>query len=100
MRADSSVITKRFLRASIGWIRYKPLLLFITQKDNYETEIMKMKENLSNVIPKICNYFGNDEFKNILYELEFYHTHVENHYKDFEDTKSAWAKIMKFLKNQ
>jgi hypothetical protein len=100
MRADSSVITKRFLRASIGWIRYKPLLLFITQRDNYETEIMKMKENLSNVIPNICNYFGNDEFKNILYELEFYHTHVEDHYKDFEDTKSAWAKIMKFLKNQ
>lgn len=99
MRADSSVITKRFLRASIGWIRYKPLLLYITQRDNYETEILKMKKNLSNVIPKICNYFGNDEFKNILDELEFYHTHVEEHYKDFENTKSAWAKIIKFLNN-
>jgi hypothetical protein len=100
MRADSSVITKRFLRASIGWIRYKPLLLYITQRDNYETEIMKMKENLSNVIPNICSYFENDEFKNILDELEFYHTHVEDHYKDFENTKSAWLKIIKFLKNQ
>jgi hypothetical protein len=100
MRADSSVITKRFLRASIGWIRYKPLLLYITQRDNYETEIMKMKENLSKVIPKICNYFGNDEFKKILDELEFYHTHVEDHYKDFENTKSAWAKTIKYLNNQ
>ena len=100
MRTDSSVITKRFLRASIGWIRYKPLLLYITQRDNYETEIIKMKENLSNVIPKICNYFGNDEFKNILDELEFYHKHVEEHYKDFDNTKSAWVKIIKFLKNQ
>jgi len=100
MSADSSVITKRFLRASIGWIRYKPLLLYITQRDNYETEIMKMKENLANVIPKICSYFGNEEFMNILDELEFYHTHVEDHYRDFENTKSAWIKVMKFLKNQ
>lgn len=100
MRADSSIITKRFLKASIGWIRYKPLLLYITQRDSYEAEITKMKENLSNIIPKICNYFGNDEFRSILDELEFYHTHVEEHYKDFEDTKSAWVKAMKFLKNQ
>ena len=100
MRANSSVITKRFLRASIGWIRYKPLLLYITQRDNYETEIMRMQENLANVIPNICDYFGNDEFKNILGELEFYHTHVEDHYQDFENTKSAWIKIIKFLKNQ
>lgn len=100
MRADSSVITKRFLRASIGWIRYKPLLLYITQKDNYETEIVKMKKNLSKVIPSICSYFANDEFNNILDELEFYHTHVEDHYEDFVNTKSAWLKIMMFLKKQ
>jgi hypothetical protein len=98
MSADSSVITKRFLQACIGWIRYKPLLLYITQRDSYETEIMKMKENLSKVIPNICNYFGNGEFKNILDELEFYDTHVEEHYKDFEDTKLAWEKVMNFLK--
>lgn len=98
IRPDSGVITKRFIKASIGWIRYKPLLLYITQRDDYEAEIMKMKENLSKVIPKICNYFENDEFNNILDELEFYHKHVEEHYKDFEDTKLAWIKIVKFLK--
>ena len=98
MSAHSSVITKRFLQACIGWIRYKPLLIYITERDNYETEIIKMKENLSNVIPNICNYFGNEEFKNILNELEFYDTNVEEHYKDFEDTKLAWSKIMNFLK--
>ncbi|MGE4282727.1 MAG: hypothetical protein AB7G87_03310 [Clostridia bacterium] len=100
MRADSGVITKRFLKATIGWIRYKPLLLYITERDNYETEVIKIKENLLNVIPKICDYFGNHEFKNILNELEFYHTHVEEHYKDFENTKLTWLRIIKFLKNQ
>jgi len=99
MKADSNIITKRFLKACIGWIRYKPLLLYITQRDNYEMEIIKMKENLSIVIPSICNFFGIDEFKNILNELEFYDTHVEEHYKDFENTKVAWLKIIKFLKD-
>lgn len=99
IKADSGAITKRFLKASIGWVRYKPLLLYITQRENYELEITKMKKNLSNVIPKVCDYFGSDEFKNILDELEFYHTHVEKHYKDFESTKVAWLKIISFLKN-
>lgn len=99
IKADSGAITKRFLKASIGWVRYKPLLLYITQRENYEMEITKMKKNLSNVIPKVCDYFGSDEFKNILDELEFYHTHVEKHYKDFESTKVAWLKIISFLKN-
>lgn len=99
VRADLGINTERFLRATIGWIRYKPLLLYITQRDNYETEIIKMKENLSIVLPKICDYFGNNEFNTILDELEFFHTHVEEHYKDFENTKSAWLKIIAFLQN-
>jgi hypothetical protein len=100
VKADSDEITQRFLRASIGWIRYKPLMLYITQRDNYEMEIMKIRDNLSIVIPSICNYFGNNEFKDILTELEYYHTHVKEHYKDFESTKLAWIKTIKFIKNQ
>lgn len=99
MKSDAGVNTQRFLKAAIGWIRYKPLLLYITQKEQYETEIIKIKKNLELVIPKICAYFGEDGFKNILEELEFYHTHVEEHYQDFEKTKSVWLKIIMFLKN-
>lgn len=99
MRVDSNVITKRFLKASIGWIRYKPLLLYITQREHYKMEIEKMKESLSNVIPKICKYFGNDEFESISDELEYYHSHVKEHHQDFENTKLAWCKIITFLKD-
>lgn len=99
MKADSGVITKRFLKAAIGWVRYKPLLLYITNRENYEAEIAEMKANLSAVIPKICSYFGNEDFGSIINELEFYHSHVREHYKDFENTKTAWAKIIRFLKS-
>jgi len=99
MKADSGANTKRFLSASVGWIRYKPLLLYITQREGYEAEIIKIRKNLENVVPKICNYFEDDGFNNILDELEYFHVHVEEHYKDFENTKSAWLKIITFLKN-
>ena len=96
--ADSTRIVNRFLTATIGWIRYKPLLLFITNRDNYEIEITKMKDNLSNVIPKICAYFGNNEFNKILNELELFHRDVKGHFEKFEQTKAAWVKIVSYLK--
>lgn len=88
---------KRFLKASIGWIRYKPLLLLITQGDNYETEIAEIKKNLMAVIPKLCVYFGNEDFKILLKELDFYHLHVHEHFRDFEDTKDLWLKVIEFI---
>ncbi|MEI7885694.1 MAG: hypothetical protein WCI30_10160 [Clostridia bacterium] len=97
MKADSIINNKRFLKATIGWIRYKPLLLYITQRDKYEEEIQKIKDNLTKVLPKICDYFGTKEYMHILSELDFFHTHVEEHYQDFEDTKDTWIKIIQFL---
>ncbi len=96
---DDSAVVKRFLKASIGWIRYKPLLIYITNRENYNEEIDKIRENLTIVIPKLCDYFGNADFKRILTELELYHNHVEQHYKDFENTKLAWIKVMKSLED-
>ena len=73
--------------------------MYITQRENYEAEILKMENNLKNVLPKICDYFGNNEFNSILDELEFFHSHVEEHYNDFENTKTAWLRILSYLKN-
>jgi hypothetical protein len=49
------------------------------------------------VIPSICAYFGYDKFKDILSELDFFDAHVEEHYRDFENTKKVWIKIVEFL---
>lgn len=100
MNAETSAIAKRFLGAALGWIRYKPLLIYITNRKGYEDEMLKIKEDLSRVIPSLCSYFGNDKFKDILSELDFFDSHVKEHYKDFENTKSAWIKIVKFLEDR
>ncbi|WP_035776452.1 hypothetical protein [Clostridium arbusti] len=95
---DDSYVVKRFLKASIGWIRYKPLLTYITNQENYNSEIIKIRENLTIAVPKICDYFKNKDFERVLTELEYYNNHVEQHFKDFQNTKLAWIKVMEFLK--
>jgi hypothetical protein len=88
---------KRFLKAAIGWIRYKPLLTYITNKENYNDVISQISESLKIVTPKFCDYFQNAGFNCMLKELEYYHSHVEQHFEDFYNTRQAWIKVMNYL---
>lgn len=98
INAGEDEINERFMKACIGWIRYKPLLLYITKPDRFEADIARMKMNLTRVLPKICRYFGSEEFMKLFDELEYYSAHVTEHYKMFEDTKTAWKKAVNYLK--
>ena len=92
--ADSKPIIDRFYRACIGWIRYKPLLLYITQRETYEERIAEMQKQLEATLPSVCAYFGSMEFMHISTELKKYHKNVAVHYQEFLETKEVWAKIM------
>ena len=94
IKADNEQVTSRFYKACIGWIRYKPLLLYITQPDCYEEKIKKMREQLYETLPKICRYFNEPDFINIAAEMEKYHKNVKKHYGEFVETQRIWAKIM------
>lgn len=88
----------RFYKACIGWIRYKPLLLYITQNEDYNKKIAEIRKQLTEILPKICAYFNRAEFMNILDELEKYNKNVIKHYNDFIETKLIWSKIMEHFK--
>ncbi len=94
---DSSlgVIVKRFVNASIGWIRYKPLMIYVTQPGQYDHIIKEMQQKLDHTIPKLCRYFNSDQFNQIRYELRHYHNNVKRHFAAFQYTKFAWAKLIK-----
>lgn len=94
VEADTERIIARFYKACIGWIRYKPLLLYITQPDSYAEKIEEMREKLKATLPKICTYFRHPGFINVLAELEKYHKNVEKHYRAYKETQLVWAKIM------
>lgn len=93
--ADNEQVITRFYNACIGWIRYKPLLLYITQPERYKEIIAEMKEKLESVLPKICVYFQKPEFMNILPELNKYYDRIEEDYLAFQETQAVWAKVMK-----
>jgi hypothetical protein len=95
VNSGSPIIIKRFINATIGWIRYKPLMVYITQRDEYEQIIEAMREKLELTIPKLCRYFDNKHFENILPELAHYHKKVKKHFMAFQATKTAWGKVMK-----
>lgn len=94
MKSTSPVITKRFLKTLVGWIRYKPLLVYTTQRDKYETTMEEMEKQLGQVVPKLCDYYGNQDFSVILQEFSYYRAHVKEHMEEFDAVKGAWIKMM------
>ena len=98
--ADDEAVVTRFYRACIGWIRYKPLFLYITQRDGYEEKIRQMRENLKVTLPHICAYFGREDFMDIAIELDRYSRNVRTHYRQFIETQLAWEKIIVFLQKE
>lgn len=96
----SKKVVARFYAACIGWVRYKPLLLYITRRDEYEAMIAKMKTSFQSTLPKLCRYFDNPKFMNIAGELEKYDNAVEKHFREFETTKNAWQKLAVHLQTK
>jgi hypothetical protein len=94
IRADNEEILTRFYKACIGWIRYKPLLLYITEPGSYEKKIEEIRKQLKGTLPKISTYFKQDGFMNVLTELEKYNRNVSKHYSDFMQTQQIWVKLM------
>ena len=88
--AKEQCIDKRFLSATSGWIKYKPLLLYISNQKNYKNEIEKMRKKLAGIIPKLNYVFENDAFSVLLEELEKYDRDVEKHYEDYKITNDIW----------
>ena len=97
---DDKKIIARFNKACIGWIRYKPLLLYITDNEHYNDRIIEMREKLQQTLPKICAYFNDDSFMKIMDELERYNRNVRKHYQQFQQAQNAWSNVCLYLKEK
>lgn len=93
----SPTILKRFIQATIGWIRYKPLLVYITDKEGFEDTMLEIEEKLAIVIPKLCKYFKTNEFEKVSQEFAMYRRKSKKHFNEFVATKNAWAKLLDTL---
>ena len=95
--AETKQVKVRFLNACIGWVRYKPLLMYITDRENYSQRIYEMREKLAFSLPKITAYFGMSDFHQIMGELNRYDQDVALHYAQFMENQRIWQKIVAYL---
>ncbi len=91
-------IGERFLKASIGWIKYKPLLMYIMQRNTYLKDIEIAKEKLKHSIEKVNKMFPEQDFLCLVDELERYDEKVKEHYKEYLKTNDVWNRIKAQIK--
>ena len=93
IRSSEEQIEERFFKASRGWIRYKPLLEYITNKDNYTTSIEETRKQLEKGIPEVNKLFENSDFNILLTDLDEYSKNVKKHYSEYIKTNEIWNKL-------
>jgi len=95
--AESPRIVTRFVNACIGWVRYKPLLVYITQPEEYAERMQLIRRALEKSTPALVKYFRDDRFSDIPKEFEKYSKNVKKHYAQYVLTQNTWKKIIRFL---
>jgi hypothetical protein len=90
---NSSAVNSRFLNACIGWVRYKPLLTYITAPEEYEQRMKLIKSALEQTLPKLAEYFQDKRFFNVAVEFEKYSKNVKRHYHQFALAQHTWKRI-------
>ena len=93
IKVDEESIECRFLQASLGWIKYKPLLMYIKDKKKYKENIITVKEQLKMSIPQIDKLFNNADFNEVILALEEADKNVEKHYKEYLRTNEVWNRL-------
>ena len=97
---DDNGIEQRFLKTTIGWIKYKPLFYYIIDRDNYRRIINDAKKNLAKSVDKMSTAFETCDFSCLTRELEDYDKKVKKHYDEYVRTNEIWDKLKIKLKEQ
>lgn len=92
--AASPAIVSRFHRACVGWVRYKPLLVYLTDRAHFESRMADARDKLRAVLPSVCGYFGTSSFMDVAEELEKYAKNAPRHARQFAVAQAAWARLV------
>ena len=97
IKVEEDDIESRFLKASQGWIKYKPLLMYINDKENYKDNIKIAIEKLEVSVQKINELFESTSFTDLLKDLKEYDRNVEKHYNEYKQTNEIWNRLKEVL---
>lgn len=100
IKSSEEQIEQRFFKASRGWIKYKPLFEYITDREHYEEKMKNTYEKLEEGIPEVNKLFENDEFNILLDDLKEYDKNVKKHYNEYVKTNEIWNKLKNIEKEK
>ena len=98
IKSSEEQIQERFLKASRGWVRYKPLFEYITSNSTYENVMINTKQKLEVGVTEVNKLFETDEFNILLKDLEEYSKNVKKHYSEYIKTNEIWNKLKEITK--
>lgn len=93
IKVEDEQIAKRFMQASKGWIKYKPLFQYITHPESYQEKMKETHKKLQASIPEINKLFKNEDFSFLLQDLTKYDKNVKKHYNEYLKTNEVWNKL-------
>ncbi|MBQ9657790.1 MAG: hypothetical protein IJV31_03375 [Clostridia bacterium] len=94
---SEDTVEKRFYKACLGWIKYKPLLIYLMEKNEYRIIMNDVYERLNNSIPKINLLYLNYNFNDLINALKEYDENVVKDYNTFLEVNNIWNELkMKF----
>ena len=92
---DSPKIRMRFYRACLGWVRYKPLYLYLKDPDSYREKEKDTEQHLQKAAPALMQYFQTSSFNRLLPEFRRYAHRVQQDAETFSAIQDDWAQLMK-----
>lgn len=87
----------RFLSACPGWIRYKPLYVFLTDPEHFESRMEQIETILLQVLPQLADYFKKKRFLSIQSEFRKYCKNVKKHEKLLLATLHSWNQLIEAM---
>lgn len=95
IKVEDEQIAKRFIQASRGWVKYKPLLLYIMNRETYREKMKENHQKLKAGIPEINKLFEGEDCNVLLEDFENYDKNVKKHYEEYLRTNEIWDKLKK-----
>lgn len=90
-----TAIIHRFYKACLGWIRYKPLLLYLTEPNHFNSSVQEVRQNLEKSVSTLSRIFQWD-FSPLLREFNAYVSLVSVHLQEFLQCQDIWKIICRY----
>lgn len=88
---------RRFLKASIGWIKYKPLYEYIVNKDSYKEVLQDVEQKLTGSISAMNKVFKEIDFISVKEAFDESNKNILLDYQELLKVNDIWIEIKKCI---